>query len=204
MYQQIRGFNQNAAGKVVGLCLANVRQGYGIPAKYADAWQAWENTDQHTGTPPSGVAVPLFYSWDGPSNGHVNVGLGNGQVWSDGVVYASIADFEATHTPKYVGWSTSIDGDAVVQAAPAPAPTPTPTGLTIFLPATTGPWHLYKPGGPYNPNNSADVIGVLRPSEFGGLTYPILASLGNGVYRIQSEDFGIGDLWTSGSDVVIS
>ena len=88
--------------------------------------------------------------------------------------------------------------------APTPSPTPAPA-QTITLPATTGPWHLYEPGGPYNPNNAADVLGQLVPSKFpGGLTYTILATLGNGVYRIHSSDFGTGDIWTSGSNVHIS
>lgn len=76
-------------------------------------------------------------------------------------------------------------------------------GHSITLPASTGPWHLYKPGGPYNPNNPANVKGLLWPSKFGALTYPIDASLGNGIYRITSKDFGQGDLWTNGSSVVI-
>lgn len=77
------------------------------------------------------------------------------------------------------------------------------TSHTITLPASTGPWHLYKPGGPYNPNNPDNVKGLLWPSKFGGLTYPIDVNVGNGIYRITSQDFGQGDLWTNGSDVVI-
>lgn len=89
-----------------------------------------------------------------------------------------------------------------LNVTPAP-PTPAPTGHTITLPATTGPWHLYKPGGPYNPSVSADVKGVLWPSKFGGLTYPIDENIGNGIYRITSQDFGQGDLFTNGSSVIV-
>lgn len=198
-YQQVREFNQATAGKVVGFCEKNVRLGYDIGTKYANAWANWEATDQHTEAVPTGVAVPLFYSWDGPNNGHVNVSLGNGQVWSDGVVYASVAAFEATHTPRYVGWSTTMDGVPVVQQVVTPAP----LAHTITLSASSGTWHLYRPGGPYDPNNSADVKGVLNPAKFGGLTYNIDASLGNGIYRITTQDFGQGDLWTNGSAVTI-
>lgn len=91
-----------------------------------------------------------------------------------------------------------------VPTGSAPAPTPTPTEHTITLPATTGPWHLYNVGGPYNPNVAADVKGLIVPSQFGGLTYAIVADRGNGVYTINSQNYGLGDLWTQGSDVIIS
>jgi hypothetical protein len=123
-YKQTKSFNQSEAGKVVGDCLKNVRLGYNIPSKSLDAWAAWEATDQHTDAIPTGVDVPLYYSYDGASNGHINVRLANGQVWSDGTVYASVAAFEAEHTPKYVGWSTSVDGEAVIEAESTPAPAP--------------------------------------------------------------------------------
>ena len=85
--------------------------------------------------------------------------------------------------------------------APAPAPAPAPSGQTITLPKTTGPWHLYAPGFA---GNMAHVLGLIEPEVLHeDLTYAIIASLGNGVYRIQSEDYGIGDLFTKGSDVVI-
>ena len=84
---------------------------------------------------------------------------------------------------------------------PTPTPpAPTPATETIFLPPTTGPWHLYHVGGPYLP---AQAKGVLVPSQFGGLTYNIVNNRGNGVYTINTQDFGQGDLWTKGSDVVI-
>jgi hypothetical protein len=219
-YTQLRNFNQSTAGKVAGLCLQNVREGYGIAAKYPDAWAAWEGTDQHSATPPSGVAVPCFFSYDGPTNGHVGVSLADGQFWSDGVVYASIAAFNETHTPVYVGWSTSIEGEAVVEEvatpapAPAPAPSPTPAPAPtpapvadkeITLPPTMGPTHLYHPGGPYNPNNPADYIAIVHPALYapGGITYTIVAYLGNGVYRINSPAHGIADIWTNGSPVSV-
>jgi hypothetical protein len=83
----------------------------------------------------------------------------------------------------------------------SPAPAPAPTGQTITLPKTTGPWHLYAPGFA---GNMAHVLGLIEPEVLHeDLTYAIIASLGNGVYRIQSEDYGIGDLFTNGSDVVI-
>lgn len=90
-----------------------------------------------------------------------------------------------------LGWYTVNGG----------TPAPAPSEQTIFLPPTTGPWHLYASG---YAGNMSHVLGLLYPSKYGGLTYNILASLGNGVYRIKSEDFGVGDLFTKGSDVTVS
>jgi hypothetical protein len=90
------------------------------------------------------------------------------------------------------------------QVAPGPSPTPpAPTTVhTIHLPQTTGPWHLYNVGGPYNP---AQAKAILVPSQYpGGITEKILNNRGNGVYTVQTQMYGIGDLWTSGSDVQIS
>jgi hypothetical protein len=100
-----------------------------------------------------------------------------------------------------IGWLTPINANA---SAPAPQPV-TSVGQTIHLPQTTGPWHLYNDNGPYNPNNPADVKGLIVPANYsGGLTYPIVGDKGGGIYIINSEDYGQGALWTSGSDVQIS
>jgi hypothetical protein len=102
-----------------------------------------------------------------------------------------------------MGWYRPLTPGTTPAPAPAPTPVtppPAPTGKTIYLPPTTGPWHLYRNGGPYNP---AQAKGVLVPSQFGGLTYPIVAELGNGIVRINSQMYGQGDLWTAGSSVVI-
>jgi hypothetical protein len=106
---------------------------------------------------------------------------------------ANVTSFPWKYRPCS-GWYTINGG----------TPIPPPSGQTIFLPPTTGPWHLYNVGGPYNPAVPADVKGLLKPSEFGGLTYSIVADRGNGVYTIDTEDFGQGDIWTNGSSVVIS
>ena len=84
---------------------------------------------------------------------------------------------------------------------PTPVPVQAPSGHSIFLPPTTGPWHVYNVGGPYNP---AQAKGLIVPSQFGGLTYQIVNDRGNGVYTINTQMYGQGDIWTKGSDVVIS
>lgn len=85
-------------------------------------------------------------------------------------------------------------------SVPTPAPAPAPAAHTIFLPPTTGPWHLYNDNGPYTPSAAK---GVLVPSEYGGLYYDIVADKGNGVYVINTQMFGQGALYTKGSDVVV-
>jgi hypothetical protein len=102
---------------------------------------------------------------------------------------------------KYLGWSEEIESTRVVTPMQS---APVPSGQTLNLSADNTPFHLYKPGGPYNPSNPADVLGMINPAEFGGLSYPIIASLGNGVYRIKSTDYGEGDLWCNGSNITIT
>lgn len=87
-----------------------------------------------------------------------------------------------------------------IGSGPTPNPAPTPTGKTIFLPPTTGPWHLYNNDGPYTPSAAK---GLLVPSQFGGLTYAIQGDKGNGVYIINTQMYGQGAIWTKGSDVII-
>lgn len=106
-----------------------------------------------------------------------------------------------THYPwnfRYcLGW-------LVPKLSPDPTPTPPPVVTaehTIYLPPTTGPWHLYPEGGPYT--YAAAGNHILVPANYGGLTYNIVADRGNGIYTIQSEMFGRGDLYTRGSDVII-
>jgi hypothetical protein len=98
-----------------------------------------------------------------------------------------------------LGWFHIVGSDSPAPSAPSPAS----TGKSIFLPPTTGPWHLYNEDGPYDPSNAANVKGTIVPSQFGGLTYAIVADKGNGVYVIDTQMFGRGAIWTSGSDIVI-
>lgn len=100
----------------------------------------------------------------------------------------------------YLGWSEDIDGLRVIEPVAASNPS------RINLPTTSGAWHLYKPGGPYNPNNPSNYIAIVHPSYYvpEGLTYPIVQVIGNGIYRIQSPAHGTADLWTNGSEFKLS
>lgn len=123
-YKQIVGFNPAIAGTTKYLCLSNVRKGYGIAAKYASAWQAWQNTQQHTDAIPGGVAVPVFWEWTGTVDGitanygHIAVSLPDGRVWTDGKYYANTATLNTSYLAgrgKYVGWGETLNGVRVVE-----------------------------------------------------------------------------------------
>lgn len=113
-------FNQSRGGSTPLMCLSNVIKGYGIGAKYPDAWAAWVNTQQHFDEPPTGLDVPVFFSYFANIDlvnknwGHIGVRLANGQFWSDGKVYPTIAAYTSTHLPKYVGWGESINNVMVI------------------------------------------------------------------------------------------
>lgn len=125
-YRQIKGFNQARAGKIMGYCLQNVRLGYDIGAKYKNAITAWQHTQQHTDRDiPAGVDVPLFYTYK--TDGHINVRLADGRVWSDGTIYKDLAAYEAHATAAtYLGWGESVNDVRVIEFTPDPAPAPSP------------------------------------------------------------------------------
>jgi len=114
-YKQVKHFNEKKGGSVKLFCLRNVRLGYGIGPRYADAAIAWKHTQQHKNRNiPKGVDVPLFYKWT--PWGHINVRLANGRVWSDGRIYANLAAYEkAAKGVTYLGWGESVNGVRVIQ-----------------------------------------------------------------------------------------
>jgi hypothetical protein len=133
-YKQLKPFNQKKAGDRAGWCLQNVRLGFGIASKYANAITAWNNNQQHKNrSVPTGIDVPLFYSYK--TDGHINVRLANGKVWSDGNIYASLDDYLSKHPAvHYLGWGESVDGVRVLQAVAAPKKTP--------IVIKTGTWNV--------------------------------------------------------------
>ena len=128
-WTQVRNFNSSIATKIKNLCLGNVQSGFSIPGKYPTAWQAWLHTQQHTDAIPTGVDVPVFFSYtaniDGVTDnyGHIGVRLADGRFWSDGNVYASIEAYTSTHSPKYVGWGESVNDVAVIKGGDMPVKT---------------------------------------------------------------------------------
>lgn len=126
MYQQVKRFDQTKAGNKPLYCLQNTRLGFSIKPKYANATQAWQHTEQHKNRNiPAGLDIPLFYSFttSNGNEGHINVRLANGKVWSDGTIYASLPAFEAASAPIYLGWGESINDERVIKKEEGDMPT---------------------------------------------------------------------------------
>lgn len=136
MYKSSRLFNPAAGGNKPGYCLQNTRLGYGIGSKYSNATVAWNNTEQHRDrNVPAGVDVPLFYTYitRNGNEGHINVRLRDGRVWSDGDFYSSIADYEAKKAPDFIGWGESVNEVRVIEHVPDPPSKMPPIGSRIKL-----------------------------------------------------------------------
>lgn len=104
-------------GHVKNMCLHNVRLGYGIAPKYADARRAmYENRDKGTlhplSTIPTNVTVPVFT--DRGTWGHVEVCL-NGTYYSDG---QKVGKPNSTYQ-----WGEYLNGVRVVKKSTNPQPT---------------------------------------------------------------------------------
>ena len=128
-YRNTITVNIREMGAVKNSCLANTRKAAApdIPVKYNTAWEAEQNTTLHAGTPPGGVWVPVFFSYYATIRGEYknwgHVGwYKDGAFYSDGVKFASIADYQAHHSPRYVGWGESLNGVQVVEYVPDPKP----------------------------------------------------------------------------------
>lgn len=123
-YQQTRAFDPSKGGNKPLWCLKNVRLGYSIPPKYDNATQSWHNTERHRNRNiPKDVDVPLFYSFTtrNGNEGHINVQLASGKVWSDGKIYASLVAYEAASSPVYLGWGESVNNVKVIKEVSPPS-----------------------------------------------------------------------------------
>lgn len=139
-YKQVTGWDSNKGGTAPGMCLSNVRKGYGIPAKYDNAWTAWQNTQQHTGRDyPAGVYAPIYFSYTTTiggvrkNYGHIGVRYPDGRFWTDGRVFASVEAYEAVKAPRYVGWGESVNGVSVIKWQDPPKTNMPPVGSKIQL-----------------------------------------------------------------------
>jgi hypothetical protein len=133
-WKQIKPFDQSKAGKEKLMCLKNTRLGYGIDKKCTNATDAWNHTRQHRDrNVPLGVDVPLFYYFKTSkgNEGHINVRLANGKVWSDGEIFANIADYEAKRVPDFIGWGESVNDVRVIEYANEPQPVEQGTKLPL-------------------------------------------------------------------------
>lgn len=125
---------------------------------------------------------------------------------------------QTVHAVNHV-WGTSqgtILGWLHPKTASVPAPTPPPapstpvasTANTLTLPAKNADgtadneWRLYNENGPYN---TAAAVHILDPAKYGGLTYKILGTKGQGIYLISPQDWpGTYAVWTKSTNAVIS
>lgn len=132
-WKQTTNFDLNRMGKTPGMCLQNVRLGYGIAPKYASARDAM-NASKARGTfheglndIPNDVDVPI-YAETGSPYAHVMVDV-HGAVYSDGKYLPSFAGM------SIVGWSEELNDVRVVEwveeTVPAPAPEPAPEEFKV-------------------------------------------------------------------------
>ncbi len=115
-WTQLLQFNPNNMGTTQGMCLQNTREGFGIPnGHFQTAREDMEsqilNGTLHSGYPPNDIAVPIYYN-NSLTAGHVAV-WDHGNVYSDGVQYASINSVDA----GYMGWGELCDNTRVVSPA---------------------------------------------------------------------------------------
>lgn len=113
-----------------GWCLQYVRQAYSLPARYASATEAWNNSpSQHRDRNfPEGVWVPVWFSLANEPAGHVALMAPDGSVYSTSD-YANVphhhldlsdlmnyyARYDMTLT--YLGWSEDVAGYPVITSA---------------------------------------------------------------------------------------
>jgi len=126
MMQQTITPNPNIPCKP-GWCLMYVRQTFGLPARYASATEAWNNSaSQHRDRDfPSGVWIPVWYGIDREPLGHVVLLAPDGTVYStsdNSTVphhHPSLADLEDFYAGwgwplTYRGWTEDVAGFTVI------------------------------------------------------------------------------------------
>lgn len=109
-----------------GMCLNFVRNCYGIPPKYATAWEAWVNcpsAHKHPGTSPYHAPVGAALCFRGGSKGYGHIMLaarpfpnGTHAAWSNDLVSWGSIDKVQRNAPvthwgqTYVGYITQVNG----------------------------------------------------------------------------------------------
>lgn len=122
-YKQLVPFTLKNMGTKRDWCLANVREGFGIPAKYPDAKAAMEANKKASllhpiTTLPDDVAVPVFI--DTPSVWEHVIVSDKGKFYSDGKQLTSLDGL------TIFGWGESLNGVRIVESIPEPTPAPAP------------------------------------------------------------------------------
>lgn len=126
-YKQLVPFKLSKMGRTKDMCLANVRQGFDIPAKYADAKAAMEANKKAgllhpIATLPDDVAVPVFL--DTPSIWEHVVVSDKGKFYSDGKQLTSLDGLTV------FGWGESLNDVRIVEPVKEQSPAPEPAKPT--------------------------------------------------------------------------
>lgn len=81
--------------------------------------------------------------------------------------------------------------------------------LTLHIDQDNTPFSLYPADGPYVPKNVKIMPNgqpaIIVPAAFeGGITYENVTYKGDGVYVVDTQDFGVGAIWTTGSKITVT
>ena len=210
MLEQVRTPNLNQTD-YPGWCLRFTQSAYGVPHKYAYAWDQWVHSKQRTDPLPDKI-VPVYFEWHGNIDG-VNQNWGDTAIWvpGRGVFGTPLRgggmsnrwDSDVNRRAaviggngRYVGWSEDIADVLVVQTVPDPAQpsAPQPTQSSQFVRIFGDYRTLYA-------NPDANAFARLAPNNYPPkhLDYKVLDRAGNFV-KIQTQMFGIGWIYV-GPDV---
>lgn len=199
----------------VDLILQYVKEEYGLATGvWGNAIDYWTHPssplltkfDKISSTDCKQGDIVVFYGLAGNPYGHIGIADSqdpsnvavleqNGAGGADGLGLNAIR----TRTiPK-----SRIAGLLRPKAAPVPMPTPPAARTTIFLPASERTWSLYYVGSALRPRTS-DVKAVLAPYLYPpGLTYKIVAWVGEYAVVVDTQMFGRGVLWCKGTSAQI-
>lgn len=184
-WKQERNIIIGQMGKTKGLCVVNTRVAANpdIPAKYATAHDAALHAILHPGAAPSGLWIPLYFDFwatiDGVYKnwGHVGWGAPDGSFYSDGVKYSSVAEYQRTHAPRYIGWGELLNDVRVISYVAETAPAKPSGRGTLHLNEGSITTTYDKNGSIYARDNSYNYI--VRKDEG---------------YRVQVQSASVGGL----------
>lgn len=168
-----------------GLCLQCTRENFAIPALYGSAEDAWQYaTNKHTGRPPAGSVVPVF--WNTPSvYNHVATYLSNGQVvTTNGArieLWSSIDAITSAFGGPYQGWSEDLNG---VRVYGSNEPTPEPPEKTVTYIGKTTSKDMALPAGAWK---------TLRISDEGDLSLLVGPCNFSALIQVDAENLPPGD-----------
>lgn len=111
-----------------------------------------------------------------------------------GLSVTTLQNLNGISDPNLIKIGQVLNLKTAVQKPQAPQ---APQVRKLFLPASNQTWTVYKLAHPCIKSNPDNIAGVLKPAKFGGLVYSILADHKNGVYEIQTGDFGRVQIYAS-------